>query len=852
MGLQTYLPVEILDYIQLHEASEDTAYGISQRELARALGYHPCSMSRPLASLVQQGLLTAARGPVRDGQRKQLTYRLTPTGLGTLKKETRGVPLLSADLPLPPHPFLGRKDELDQLTEFANSGKSTIVIYGAPGMGKTALVSRHIKRSKRGRVPFWFTVRPVSSPRQVASALSHTLSTLGSPQLAYYAQLPRTPVAREVAGLVGRALAGRGLAAVLDDIQLAGPDLRKFLAEFILTLGRSGDHKFYLVGQEPDPVSGVDAELQRLTVGGLDRTAAHELTDRHGGLADRFEKVYQSTLGSPLLLRLAVSNPELAADATTLPTAVVSRVSDVEIASILPIALASEPLPIDFLIEDLGLPRERLDELGRMGVLYLTPQDRGEMLQVIRTAVMGRVGPADEREAHLRLARFYTRSHRPEAVRERFLHLVGGEGWKEAARLLDDQQRAVLRLGYSETLRLALRHLASALPHGSSKVRVLLVEAALLRHHSDYAEAIATLHRAIQECDGDERVTCEARLSIVELHTRLTQIKRAEEEFAAARQIGPVSRRLQAYFLLSQARIEEGKGQSQVAADHYHDAFNLAKKVHAEDLALESIVAWSRWAGVSSGPESALRLIDSALPDARQAGRVDIVFNLVLTRARAYALMGRSDLAESEMESIKDEAESLGYLNQLTYTLSGLAAALGEQGRWADSVNYAKQAITLAERLGSELVLGHTLAIMCASELRQATQGGDSALASQALVHGERSVEVLRGIAPTDSLILAHVYLSEVKLFLGDGSGATESYKEALSLADTLKVAWLRQQIVDDLGPRIGQPTVALGRNAPGAARESRPSGKSPATSGGEPSSSPKKRSTAGRAERAE
>ncbi len=33
--------------------------------------------------------------------------------------------------------------------------------------------------------------------------------------------------------------------------------------------------------------------VHKLTVGGLDRVAAHELTDRHGGLADRFEHVYQ-------------------------------------------------------------------------------------------------------------------------------------------------------------------------------------------------------------------------------------------------------------------------------------------------------------------------------------------------------------------------------------------------------------------------------------------------------------------------------------------------------------------------------------------------------------------------------
>ena len=59
MGLQTYLPIEILDYVQTHEPSDEAVYGIGQRELAKALGYHPCSMSRPLEQLGGRG---SARG----------------------------------------------------------------------------------------------------------------------------------------------------------------------------------------------------------------------------------------------------------------------------------------------------------------------------------------------------------------------------------------------------------------------------------------------------------------------------------------------------------------------------------------------------------------------------------------------------------------------------------------------------------------------------------------------------------------------------------------------------------------------------------------------------------------------
>src|SRR5580658_10197646 len=236
MAGQSYLPIEVLDYVDTHAPPEESPYGISQRELAKALGYHPCSMSRPLEELVRDGFLTSKRGPVRDGVRKQIVYRLTESGRSRLARETKHVPLLSGALPPPPNPFLGRKEELLQLADFARDANGVMLVDGPPGMGKTALVSRHIRRVKRGRIPFWFTVRRASSPRQFVTALSHALSFLGLPQLAYYSQLPRAPVAREVADLAARTLGDRELTVVIDDIQMAGPDLRLFLTQFVTDL----------------------------------------------------------------------------------------------------------------------------------------------------------------------------------------------------------------------------------------------------------------------------------------------------------------------------------------------------------------------------------------------------------------------------------------------------------------------------------------------------------------------------------------------------------------------------------------------------------------------------------------
>jgi tetratricopeptide (TPR) repeat protein/DNA-binding MarR family transcriptional regulator len=806
VGAQTFLPIEILDYVQTHAPPDDSPFGISQRELARAMGYHPCSMSRPLEALVEEGLLAAQRRLVRDGIRKQITYRLTEDGRARLKKETKEVPILSGEIPPPPHPFLGRREELTQLTQAVRGPTGAVVFLdGPPGMGKTALVSRHLRETRRGRLPFWFTVRASSTPRQFVTALSHSLMALGAQQLAYYSQLPKPPTAKEVADLAARTLGPRQLIAVVDDAHLAALDLRRFLRDFTHGLMQTSGHRLYFISQEAPLFELEDIPSHRLSVGGLDRASAHELTDRGGGLSERFESVYQSTLGSPLLLMLAVQNPEVSGPASALPSGILRQLPPEEFRALVPMAIANEPLPQSFVSEDDVLNPPRISELTRMGILHRTLQGQLEILQVVRTAIMNQVRPSEEKAAHLRLASYYARSHRPDSVRQRFLHLVEGEALKPALQLLSQQDKTLLGLGYSEPLRGALRHLTTVLPRGPARLRALGVEIKLLRQHSNYAEAVASLRRAIDEADNDPATTCQSLLAIVDLLIRMRQLPEANAELARAKKIGALNRRLHAFFALTDARMAEATGNKREAEQLYQAAFEYARKNRITDLALEAIAAWTSLSELYGRQhEQTLQVIANALPEAKAEGRVDIVFNLLLVRSRAYTVTGRADLAESEMQAIRSEAESLGYVNQLAYALSGLSALAISANRLDDAANYAKQAIPLAERLGNDLVLGHTLGLLCSAELRRADQTGEPAFLQESISHGERSVDILNRLPHSDSLAIGHGYLAEAYDHKKDSGHALEHFASAVAVAEEVGLDWLGESLREQL------PDVAL------------------------------------------
>jgi tetratricopeptide (TPR) repeat protein/DNA-binding MarR family transcriptional regulator len=794
----THLPIEILDYIETHEPAPDAAYGISQRELATSLGYHPCSMSRPLAELLEEGRLHARRGNVRGGLRKQIVYTITDSGRQFLQKQTRAVPLLSGALPAPPNPFVGRKDELALLREFSRTPGSLILVEGAPGMGKTALVSRHLRSIKAGRIPFWFAVRESSSPRDLTLGLAHALAALGSPQLAYYAQLPRQPVGREVANLVARAVGERQLVGVIDDIQFASADLRRFIEEVVSGLLTDREDILFLVGQQIPHFVGIEVQTQRLMIGGLDRVAAHELTDRRGGLEDRFEQVFQASLGSPLLLLLSVRTPGVEASSGTLPSVVVGRLTEPEVRGLLPIALASEPLPLEWITETSELTIPGLTAFAQSGLLQKSGGNRIEMLQVVRGALLDRAEAAWEREARLKLALFYGRSHRPDALRERFLHLVAAEAWKQSLQMLTRHQKALLSLGYSDHLRNALRRLAMGLSSGTGRIKVLRAEASILRFHSQHADAVLALRQAVAEAQGDERVTVECLLDMVEPQIRMRQIDEAAKTLELVRGSGQLNSRLQALFMLDESLILEARGELPRAKDTSHRAFQLARRFHHSDVALQSVAIWTRVATYRGDQEAALRTVDEMLPDARQSQHMDIVFILLLTRARAFAELGKRDLAETALLEIKAESEALGYLGQLALALSGLSAMAAEAGKWSEALTYAKQASALAERLGHDTILAHTLALMCWAERKQGRL-------EEARHHGERSLAVLARLPPSDTSVIAHSYLAEVFVAMKELGRARAEYAEALRLARALGTDWLRASIEKDMVDTLGE-----------------------------------------------
>ncbi|MCI4341467.1 MAG: tetratricopeptide repeat protein, partial [Thermoplasmata archaeon] len=157
--------------------------------------------------------------------------------------------------------------------------------------------------------------------------------------------------------------------------------------------------------------------------------------------------------------------------------------------------------------------------------------------------------------------------------------------------------------------------------------------------------------------------------------------------------------------------------------------------------------------------------------------------------------------AESDLIKIRSECESLGYLSQLVYTLSGFVALFADTGRWAEMDAYAVETIETARRLGNDLVVGHTLAVQCNGKLQQ----GEFASAVEI---GTRSVEVLQRLPLSESLLFAHGALADAYAEWGKLSEGKSHYEEAMQLADRLGLTAWKATLASEVGRKFAEAAL--------------------------------------------
>ncbi|MDE1835678.1 MAG: AAA family ATPase, partial [Euryarchaeota archaeon] len=321
---------DILAFLATRPVSGDVADGISRDDLAKRLGYRPTSVWGVLKELEALGDVVSVRAHVPGAPYRRQVFRLTEEALRRVSADAVPIP---KGLPELAEPFVGRAKELEQLHRLYKKG-GLCVVDGVPGVGKTALVRCSLRFVWGSRLLIWTTLRGIS-PSGLAARIASEVAALQRQGLA---ERPSVSSDGGEGSCISNIVRGSpvGVVWVLDELQDAPPETLLSLREALDVFVPGSSHSAVLVTQRELPWS-LSGDVSHLVLRGLSRREALTLTDALGLPEDRFEVLYQGTLGNPRFLRQGIGTPqggeELFADT------VLSSISAEQRRALLPLSL---------------------------------------------------------------------------------------------------------------------------------------------------------------------------------------------------------------------------------------------------------------------------------------------------------------------------------------------------------------------------------------------------------------------------------------------------------------------------------------------------------------------------------
>lgn len=289
---------------------------------------------RSLKTLIQEGLVEPRDARIRGHTRKTTVYVLTPAGVGRAREILDGIERMPAEVdgkgtslgearrilgltpleavaaldeygklgaaapPMEKRALLQREEDLAFLKRWRAGAASVAVVYGARGMGKTALAREFARTITQ---PAWIDVGSCKGISDFALAVERALGRTPSD--------PEDPGA--VANAILQAFDGGTKLVVLDGYGDVSEGIVDVLATFVRIASPRTDAKLLILAQETTPAYCRFYSRKEITAGnvverhlkGLDLAGCREMLGNPTIPEDDLRRIYLLTKGCPLTLQ---------------------------------------------------------------------------------------------------------------------------------------------------------------------------------------------------------------------------------------------------------------------------------------------------------------------------------------------------------------------------------------------------------------------------------------------------------------------------------------------------------------------------------------------------------------------
>jgi len=519
------LMIHLLE-MEKHRDEADVPMGASQEGIAQRLGVQVHNVSRALASLQKEGLVSDRLAHVRGAPRRRRAYFLTDAGIKAaqgIKADISKRPVAleqdgkAAEVPFEEavrriagagsgvsfldlvdasaasevlkvadfqkgrrqglacefaqqergrpkvEQFFGRELELRTVLEaLGGEGTSAVLVWGMPGIGKSTMASLTFERLTGKRPIFWYSFREWDTDSSFLLALSSFLVRIGLHSTGDALAGRWTPV--DMFTPLLEDLTGHPIVLFLDDIQKPNTRVLPVLFDAV-TMSRSS--KVVLVSRSvPEFFSRSERGNVSVELMGLDRDSAWTLARSiGGGSTAEIRAAVDQSHGHPLLISLMVRGGAKEAKGDVIgfiEREIYSRVSPEERWVLETLSVYRHPVPLDALS---GIDYSTITALRKKALL--TELEEGVSTHdLLREFFGSHMRPEQRRALHETAGRYCERRSETEWKLETLYHFVEAQDWPDAKRVADAFASELSKDFPRETL-----DLISRIPTGSGSAK---------------------------------------------------------------------------------------------------------------------------------------------------------------------------------------------------------------------------------------------------------------------------------------------------------------------------------------------------------------------------------------------
>jgi len=594
-------------------------------------------------------------------------------------------------------PFFGRESELEELRGMFDGGIHTAVIYGIPGIGKSALAARAVALHGQGRHTFWFPITEWASTRNTSSHLSCFLESFGFDRLQRYLEAHEVPDLADVRDILAEVKEPSIL--VFDDCDVAGQSLLLFLKMTAAVARQSSDIKLVLISRKQiDFINATDPHTVTLTLDGLDESSSIGLLMERGFDRGASEKIAGRSGGHPLFLTLAGSAAE-AHDEGDVSSILAREIFETMTASekevMFSLSVFRKGVRTDAVARD-EVQLKSLESLEKRHLAWFA--DGWHMHNLMKEYFYQRQSRAERSARHENAAEYYnlftndTEGHIEEAY-----HLFEAGDVGSGLLMLSIHGQEFLRQGYLDEILNLTKYVPDSFDEPTELYEALLLNAQALEQTGEWAKAAGSIEKcaSVARDLGDTERLSRALQHGGALLYREGRLDDALAKFTDALSPG-LPKNLEAKLHNSIGVVQWRMGNTEEARRAYGIDYEIS--IGANDhqglaRALNNLGILDWQAGEA---DSALEKYAKALDSAERISDKKLVAILYSNIADAYKAKGDKTEAVRFYERCLELAEDLKFNWQTAEAYRGLADLV------EDRDEYLNKALGIFERLGAK------------------------------------------------------------------------------------------------------------------------------------------------------